>query len=358
MQNINPYNGGGRLVKLLGNDTILFSIEERHSNLPYYDAIRKSTNGGNSWITTYQYAPYLYVNTLCFIDNNTGWLCCRQDFNICIMSTINGGSNWYGINHPQGGDSNSYNSLFFTSTSDGWILIMNSYSGDIRNKIAKTTNGGFNWSLYTLPAIFWNVKFINSSTGFICGTGLMKSTNGGINWVQKFYEPDLKKLFFVNDLVGFCFGDSGNVWKTYNMGENWSKIASFGKKLTSGYFVNENTGWIVGADGLILKTTNGGVGVSEISSQMPDDFSLFQNYPNPFNPSTKINYEIKQSGFVSLKIFDLLGKEVAMLVNEKQTAGSYAVDFNSPEYNLPSGIYFYTLNAGEFKETRKMVLVK
>ena len=88
------------------------------------------------------------------------------------------------------------------------------------------------------------------------------------------------------------------------------------------------------------------------------DYSLSQNYPNPFNPSTKINYELRNSNYVSLKVFDLLGKEVAALVNEKQNAGSYAVDFNSSEFNLPSGIYFYTLNAGEFAETRKMVLIK
>ncbi|MBS1516372.1 MAG: T9SS type A sorting domain-containing protein [Bacteroidetes bacterium] len=87
-------------------------------------------------------------------------------------------------------------------------------------------------------------------------------------------------------------------------------------------------------------------------------YELIQNYPNPFNPSTVIRYQLSVAGNVSLKVFDLLGKEVASLVNEKQIAGSYAVDFNSAEFNLPSGIYFYTLSAGEFKETRKMVLIK
>ncbi len=96
----------------------------------------------------------------------------------------------------------------------------------------------------------------------------------------------------------------------------------------------------------------------QTSNVVPDNFSLSQNYPNPFNPSTRINYELRNTNYVTLKVFDLLGKEVASLVNEKQNAGSYAVDFNSSEFNLPSGIYFYTLNAGEFKETKKMVLVK
>jgi hypothetical protein len=88
------------------------------------------------------------------------------------------------------------------------------------------------------------------------------------------------------------------------------------------------------------------------------DYSLSQNYPNPFNPSTRINYELRNTNYVSLKVFNSTGKEVATLINEKQNAGSYAVDFNSTEFNLPSGIYFYTLNAGEFKETRKMILIK
>ncbi|MBX7046216.1 MAG: T9SS type A sorting domain-containing protein [Ignavibacteria bacterium] len=97
-------------------------------------------------------------------------------------------------------------------------------------------------------------------------------------------------------------------------------------------------------------------GISETGEAA--DYRLLQNYPNPFNPGTVIRYQLSVAGNVSLKIFDLLGKEVASLVNEKQSAGSYAVDFNSAEYNLSSGIYFYTLNAGEFKETKKMVLVK
>ncbi|MBN8637976.1 MAG: T9SS type A sorting domain-containing protein, partial [Anaerolineae bacterium] len=100
------------------------------------------------------------------------------------------------------------------------------------------------------------------------------------------------------------------------------------------------------------------ISVSENETNVIKQSLLTQNYPNPFNPSTRINYELKITNYISLKVFDLQGKEVASLVNEKQSAGSYAVDFNSGEFNLPSGIYFYSLTAGEFKETKKMVLVK
>ncbi len=88
----------------------------------------------------------------------------------------------------------------------------------------------------------------------------------------------------------------------------------------------------------------------------PSTFSLEQNYPNPFNPSTTIRYSIPTSGFVTLKAFDVLGNEVATLVNEQKFAGSYEINFNASQ--LTSGVYFYTINAGSFVETKKMILMK
>ncbi|MBN8568414.1 MAG: T9SS type A sorting domain-containing protein [Ignavibacteria bacterium] len=88
------------------------------------------------------------------------------------------------------------------------------------------------------------------------------------------------------------------------------------------------------------------------------DYKLNQNYPNPFNPTTKINYELKNAGFVSLKIYDLLGREITELVNETKDAGRYTVDFNASKYMMSSGIYFYRIKAGEFVDTKRMVLVK
>jgi len=95
-------------------------------------------------------------------------------------------------------------------------------------------------------------------------------------------------------------------------------------------------------------------GVQEYS--YPDVYFLYHNYPNPFNPTTKINYQISEISFVTLKVFDVLGKEVATLVNEEKTAGSYEVDFNAE--GLTSGIYFYTLSAGSFNETKKMIILR
>ena len=98
------------------------------------------------------------------------------------------------------------------------------------------------------------------------------------------------------------------------------------------------------------------VGISSWANNVPAKFSLEQNYPNPFNPETTINYELPYANNVTIKVYDILGNEVTSLINEKQNAGSYEIKFNGS--NLSSGIYFYTLSAGEFKSTKSMILIK
>jgi len=114
----------------------------------------------------------------------------------------------------------------------------------------------------------------------------------------------------------------------------------------------------VGNAGIILKTTTGGLTSSgiETPNETPDNFSLKQNYPNPFNPTTKINYEIKKEGFVSLKIYNVVGQLVKELVGEFKNAGNYIVEFNGS--HLASGTYYYRIEANDFVETKKMILIK
>ncbi len=90
--------------------------------------------------------------------------------------------------------------------------------------------------------------------------------------------------------------------------------------------------------------------------QFPTKFEISQNYPNPFNPATSIQFRIPENSFVSLKIYNVLGKEIATLLNEEKSIGSYEVNFNA--INIPSGIYFYRIEAGNFVETKKMILLK
>jgi hypothetical protein len=111
---------------------------------------------------------------------------------------------------------------------------------------------------------------------------------------------------------------------------------------------------IIQTDGVTWSST-GAVGV-ENDDQIPTQYSLGQNYPNPFNPSTTIKFQVPNSSFVNLKVYDVLGNEVATLVNEEKSAGSYEVNFDASQ--LSSGIYFYKLQAGTFLETKKMILIR
>ena len=91
-------------------------------------------------------------------------------------------------------------------------------------------------------------------------------------------------------------------------------------------------------------------------ASLVNTYALSQNYPNPFNPSTKINYRVGEPGFVQLKVYNVLGVEVATLVNEQKIAGNYSANFNAAKFS--SGVYFYTITVNNFTQTRKMILEK
>jgi len=121
------------------------------------------------------------------------------------------------------------------------------------------------------------------------------------------------------------------------------------------YITGESIGNSLYSDILTIKYSST-TGIQNYVNNIPTSFSLSQNYPNPFNPVTRINYELPITNYVLLKVYDALGNEVQTLVNEKQNAGSYSVDFNAA--SLPSGIYFYKLITEKFSETKKMILIK
>ena len=112
-----------------------------------------------------------------------------------------------------------------------------------------------------------------------------------------------------------------------------------------------------------LQLSETATGINDQAFSLPNDFKLEQNYPNPFNPSTRIRYSIPdgQNNFVTLKVYNILGNEVATLVNGEKPAGTYEAEFNSMDSqgrSLPSGVYFYKLTAGSFSQTNKMILLK
>jgi hypothetical protein len=124
-----------------------------------------------------------------------------------------------------------------------------------------------------------------------------------------------------------------------------------------GFGINHNF-VLVGGPDIILNNFFGDftTSVEKLEDLIPAQFELEQNYPNPFNPSTKIRFTVPEAGLVTMKVYDLLGQEVAILVNGEQIAGVYEVTFDAAQF--PSGIYFYTINAGDFVATKKMILLK
>ena len=128
-------------------------------------------------------------------------------------------------------------------------------------------------------------------------------------------------------------------------------VDSSGYLYVTGYSTGSGTGY----DYATIKYSQS-TGIAQTSSEIPDQYSLSQNYPNPFNPVTNLEFGISDLGFVSLKVYDILGKEIITLVNEKLSPGNYKVEFDGS--GLTSGVYFYRLTVGEFTDTKRMMLVK
>jgi hypothetical protein len=139
-----------------------------------------------------------------------------------------------------------------------------------------------------------------------------------------------------------------NYTYTYKRETAWIDTSMY----TVAFVQNDNNKEVINsAKGAYIAT-----GIGNFGNGIPAEYSLSQNYPNPFNPVTTIKYSIPNSGFVSLKVFDILGKEVITLVNGNAPAGNYSVEFHSG--NLASGLYFYKFNSGNFSDTKKLVITK
>ncbi|MBI4546390.1 MAG: CotH kinase family protein [Ignavibacteriae bacterium] len=166
-------------------------------------------------------------------------------------------------------------------------------------------------------------------------------------------------IVVINSTTLYVSGDGGRIYYTTDNGSNWyAQYTADSHDLYAIAFTDSSHGYAVGNGGTILTTSTPGTvtGVEPILAHLPTEFQLFQNYPNPFNPVTHFRFSILDFGLVTLNVYDVLGREVATLVNETKQPGTYEVDWNASE--IASGVYFYRLSAGDVVATRKAILIK
>ncbi|MBS1516852.1 MAG: T9SS type A sorting domain-containing protein [Bacteroidetes bacterium] len=330
------------------NDSVIYACG--------YYVIYKSVNGGENWIALREgtdQAPILYG--LWFINETTGWFCGDR----VAMRTTDGGQTFI-------------DSMFIDSQLND-VHFKNYSTGNIAawGRTYHTTNSGANWNPVTLPSplatpFTEKITFVGD-TGWTVTRGRLvyRTTNYGIIWDSLARIPieiseTMISIEFADNMTGYAGGYVGKIFKTTNGGFNWFLSAQHGAgPYGSIYAYNRSIVWAVGGPGggYIVNTLNGGLtNLSQIENLSIRKFELNQNYPNPFNPSTNIQYDLPSDNFVTIKVYNSLGKEVMSHINEYKTAGRYIVSFSGAD--LSNGVYYYKIKAGGFEQVRKMVLLK
>lgn len=350
---------------------------------------RMTTDGGINWnemsISIYQIGMG-YTTGITFVNSTTGFViggdaypmpmpCCYDGV---INKTTNAGLNWFEIYRNAG---EQQQEIKFKDEFNLTVLENSTF--------IKTTDGGLSWntSYNQIGDIYFRARSMTDpylDTMYVAGfkhsdtAAVRKSTDRGNSWFYTLKLPfrkSFRKIFAIDGNTVFAVGDTGLIARTTNGGINWTvQNSGTRKKLNGVWFINKDTGFVVGDSGLVLKTFTGGVmtNIQNANNEIPPRFKLFQNYPNPFNPNTKISFELRSAeggkSYVSLKVYDVLGNEIAVLVNEQKQAGYYEVEFSGESIagGLASGIYFYRLavslsnplESREFTDVKKMMLVK
>ena len=222
-------------------------------------------------------------------------------------------------------------------------------------------------------SIIYRAKFIDSSYSQVESLGNIIQTTSFE--AEPYMAPDESYLIFISEYR--AVGEGGyDLWIFFrNVDSSWSVPVNMGPIINTAYdeygprvttdgkylfFTRENRGntmdiyWV--SSGIIDSLRSSVIPVKQLNEQVPSEYKLFQNYPNPFNPNTSILFDIPEQSHAILKIYDVTGREIIVLVNESLRPGKYKVNFNAG--NLSSGVYFYKMETENFTQTMKMVLVK
>jgi len=324
--------------------------------------IAKTTNCGLNWVIT-QTVTNDHLYGMSFPSVDTGYAVTKWGSSV---KSTNAGIDWTYLSSES---ERAYEDVIFSNNSTGYI---GGYAHDSDKAIIKRTqNGGNIWINMFLDSmtiindlclspdnsLFAAGYFLNNSdyNGVI-----YRTTNSGQTWLFNRFPNRISSIHFPSELIGYASGDNNIMYKTTNGGENWFATYCVNYYSSYGlYFLDNDTGYAVSPNGQIIKTSSGGgvlISVEPQSYVVPRTYNLYQNYPNPFNPVTKIKFDIPKAMNASLRIYDILGREIAVIVNDFLIPGTYEFDFNGSD--LPSGVYFYMLGGEGFTESKKMILLK
>jgi len=364
--------------------------------------ILRSIDAGLTWATVSSGITE-DLNDLLFFDDNTGLI---VGDNGTIIRSIDAGLSWASV------ASGITEKLSSVSSADG---SSNGIIGGDGQTILRSTDQGLSWIVVQSGFIgeFDGAHMANSSSGMVCGqnsifqpltgrtldagtswtfsafylngnegemndihtfdgnvavgvsdlfdaTGaISRTTNGGTDWVTTPLAEGLDGVTFATVAAGFVVGGSGTILKSIDGGLTWSEqVSGTTENLREVFLLDPLQGYAVGDNGVIVKTTTGGVvtSVEPITHLVPEELRLYQNYPNPFNPTTLIEFSLPTSGRVTIELYDVLGKKIRKIVDSDYGRGTHAVNFRGE--GLPSGTYFYKLEAGGLVRVKAMLLLR
>jgi photosystem II stability/assembly factor-like uncharacterized protein len=345
----------------------------RNSNL---SPLLRTTDGGDTWREVSN-PPDSAFYAITFIDSLTGF---SGGVN-AIYCTKNGGETWQaqiidrGVEEILSGDTVRYDAsfgivdIFFIDKQYGWAVGDRSDITDC-GIILNTVNSGKTWDvLAPQTQVLYSVYFSDRMHGCAVGPNLwyggviLLTEDGGETWRE--YSPGipwLNDVVLMDDSTGWVVGDHGYIGYTADGGQSWEPIESgTNADLHRIVFVDNGTvGYIFGENNTLLKYDRTNNAIKEDDSIVPCQYKLFQNYPNPFNALTTIEYTIETTADVMLCVYDLTGKEVIILQRGEIGPGSHHVVWSGKDKygnEVSSGIYFYVLRIGTFRQVRKMMIL-
>ncbi|MGE5457158.1 MAG: T9SS type A sorting domain-containing protein [Methanococcaceae archaeon] len=358
----------------LNADTVFCTASPETDNINHITttSVFRTTDRGQSWTKVFSQTGG-FVNGIFMFDDSNGVLYGNPvNGRWSVWRTSDGGITWDSagvkIPAPAISESGRPNAFFADAVSKTFIFGANNGSFYTSHDLGKS------WSVITIPVVndIYCITFSDSANGMVGGNGLIKTQNGGTSWknitelalghgpITAILVHDFWHYFLIRQSTAEfpeyriyhtgSFGD--NSWDTSYIAPDKKPYLFLSEARKGGYVygLRQGGGITVG-----IHSDEPVTNISDFNSN-PLTYYLKSNYPNPFNPSTIIAYSIAKEGFVSLKVFNSIGQEVAILVNERQAAGMHQIAFRAG--SLPSGIYFYSLESEGFKQVKKMILMK